>query len=69
MTTPAAQALMDARAALDAAKALQPDLRATTVAAQVAEDTQAQLVQQSLLAYEAAIQALLIESGNQAEEQ
>ena len=67
MPTPAAQTLIDAKAVLDAARAAQPALRAVTVAAQVAEDAQAQAVQAAVLVYDAALNALLIDTGNVAD--
>ena len=68
MPTPAAQALMDAKATLDAERAKSPELRAATVAAQTAEDTQNQVIQAAVLAYDAALNALLVESGNMPEQ-
>lgn len=64
MPTPAAQTLMDAKAALDVAKGAAVPLRAALVAAQVAQDAQDQAIQQLVLAYQVALNALLVESGN-----
>lgn len=61
----AAQALKDAKVILDAAITAQPALRAVTVAAQVAEDAQAQVVQASKMAYDAALNVLLDTTGNE----
>lgn len=68
MPTAIAQALLDARMALDSARAAQIPLRAVTVAAQQAEDVQAGIVQQAVLAVVAATDAVLVESGNAPEE-
>lgn len=64
MTTIAAQALMDAKMALDAAKDAAIPLRATLATAQNAVDEQDQIIYTALLDYQVALNALLIESGN-----
>lgn len=64
MPTIAAQALMDAKAALDAAKADAVPIRQALADAQAAQDAQDQVIYNRVLAYQVALDALLVESGN-----
>lgn len=64
MPTIAAQALMDAKAALDAAKGAAVPLRSALADAQNAVDAQDQVIYAAVLEYQTALNALLVESGN-----